>query len=66
MKYYTTGEIYRLGLLKNRNGKPFKHKASVYKIVKRLPNKVIDTKWGPSLSVSELDIKKQNEANVVY
>ena len=32
---YSIGEIYRLGIIKNRGGEPYKHRESVAKYLKR-------------------------------
>lgn len=60
MKIYTIGEIYRLGLLKNFDGEPYKHKATVSKIVKSLPYREVKTRWGISKMLSEKYIKEYN------
>lgn len=47
MKTYTIGEIYRLKLLKNHKGEPYKDKATVSKILSKYPHRVIQTAFGP-------------------
>lgn len=59
-KRYTIGQIHRLGLLKNHEGKPYKHKATISRIVSHMPSKIVQTPWGPSKTVSEKDIKAHN------
>jgi len=60
MKHYSIGEIFRLGLLKNFDGVPYKHKATVSKIVARLPYKEEKTRWGVSKTLSEKHIEEYN------
>ncbi len=61
MKTYTVGQIFRLGLLKNRYGKPYGHKGTVRNtIVKHLKYKVGKSKWGDTILVSEAEIKRYN------
>lgn len=60
-KYYTVGEIARQGLLKNHKGEPYKHKATVLKIVQKLPHRKIQTPWGPGYSVAKEEIDLFNK-----
>jgi len=60
MKTYTIGEITRLGLLKNHKGEPYRHKASVLKIVLALQHSKARTPWGIGYEVSEAEIQKHN------
>lgn len=62
MKTYTTGQIYRLGLLKNHEGKPYKHKATVLNLVRRLKHTRVKTRFGMGYAVSEGEITKHNDA----
>lgn len=62
MKHYTIGEIYRLGLLKSHEGKPYRHKATVSRIVSSLVNKEKKTPWGVAKVVSEKEIERHNQA----
>lgn len=48
MKEYTIGEIYRLQLLKNAAGKPYKDKATVSNLLARYPHTKKMTKYGIS------------------
>lgn len=60
-KYYTLGEIFRLGLLRTRKGKAYKHKATVRDLVlAHLKYKRVKSKWGDAFSVSESEIKRYN------
>ena len=60
-KEYSIGLILRLGLLKNRQGKPYKDKASVSRIVKNLKHKEIRSPYGMAKVVSEKEIEKWNK-----
>lgn len=59
-KYHTIGEIFRLGLLKNHTGKPYKHKATISRIVSRAKFEVRNTAWGTAKMVSEKEINRLN------
>jgi len=59
-KYYTIGQIHKLGLLKNFEGEPLKHKASVANVVNRLDYKTIMTKWGEGKALSDKQIDDYN------
>jgi hypothetical protein len=48
MKTYTIGQIFREGLLKNNKGEPYKHKATISKIVNKLDPIIKDTPFGQS------------------
>ena len=60
MNHYTIGEIFRLGLLKNFDGKPYKHKATISKIVNQMTTKSKQTRWGIAKTLSEKQIKEYN------
>lgn len=60
MKYYTIGEIFRLGLLKNFDGEPYKHKASISRYVSRMNWRTRKTRWGDAKEVSEKEIGRFN------
>lgn len=62
MKYYTGGEIYRLGLIKNRDGKPYKHRSSLLNLLRRLDYVERPTKHGLAKCLSEEAIKKYNDS----
>ena len=59
-KYFTIGELFRLGLLKNHKGEPYKDKATVSRIVGRLKFKLRNTPWGQAKTISEKDINTWN------
>lgn len=61
MKYYSIGEIYRLKLLKNFDGNPYKDKASVSKVVNTMKWVKHPTRHGYAKMVSEKDIKERNK-----
>lgn len=60
MKYYTIGEVYRLGLLKNHKGQPYTAKATISRVFSKLKAKEKKTPWGMSKIVSELEIEQWN------
>lgn len=64
MKHYTIGEIFRLGLLKNFDGEPYKHKASLSKIVNALNPGTKKTPWGEAKTLSDKVIKEYNQKNI--
>lgn len=59
MRTYTLGEIVRLGLLKNYKGKPYKHKASINRLLKGA--KKIKTPHGPGYAITQSEIDKLNK-----
>lgn len=59
MTTYTIGEIVRLGLLKNHKGEPYKHKATVLRLLRSSARK--KTPWGVGYAVTEAEIKALNE-----
>lgn len=62
MKYYTIGEIFRLGLLKNHEGSPYKDKATVGRVVGKLKYVEKKTPWGMSKQISDEEIEKHNNS----
>lgn len=60
-KFYTIGEIFRLGLLKTPDGTPYRHKANVMRIVKQ-SGMAVDrpTKFGPSRTLTRRQIQAIN------
>lgn len=61
MKYYTIGEILRQKLLISPiSRKAYKDKASISRIVQRLPHKKIQTPYGAGYGVTLSTIKKYN------
>ena len=60
MDKYTIGEIYRLGLLKNHLGEPYKDKATVSKVVSGLRSEDKKTAWGMAKVVTQKEIDKHN------
>ena len=60
MKYYTIGEIFRLKLLKNFNGIPYKHKSSISNALKGLKYKERKTAHGIAKTFSEKQIEEYN------
>jgi len=66
MRYYTIGEIYRLGLLKSHSGKPYMDKATVSRIVRSANYQNIDTPFGPGKRISKKEIDRINKRNQRY
>lgn len=60
MKNYTIGEIFRLQLLKNHKGEPYKHKATISKIVNSLSPNIKKTAFGDAKVLSEKQIAEYN------
>lgn len=58
---YTIGEIFRNKLLKNSDGKPYKHKASVANVLRHYPHEVKETPRGPAKMYTEATIKAVNK-----
>lgn len=63
-KYYTAGEIFRLGLLKNHKGEPYKDKATVIRIISKLKFRSVKTPWGWGYSVSQEEVDKFNKTHL--
>lgn len=61
MELYTTGQIFRLGLLKNRFGKPYKHKSTVSKVVQELGSTAKENIHGLAKCLTEGQIKDYNQ-----
>ena len=60
MKHYTIGQIYKLGLLKNYQGEPYKDKATVSRVVRGLNWSERTTPWGKGKVISEKEIATWN------
>jgi hypothetical protein len=60
-KFYTIGEIFRLQLLKNHEGQPYKDRPTVSRIVNSMNYKTKKTPYGPAKVVSEKEIEKHNK-----
>lgn len=60
-KLYTIGEIYRLGLLKNHKGEPYKDKSTVAKIVATLGFVTKKTPWGTAKCLTKDQIELYNK-----
>ena len=63
-KHYTIGAIQRLGLLLNKNGKPYKQKTAILRIVRMLKYTKIQTPWGEGYSVPFSEIEKFNHTQI--
>jgi hypothetical protein len=57
---YTIGQIFKLGLLKNWEGKPYKDKASVSKVVNSMRYKTVITPFGKSKVINDKQILEHN------
>jgi len=60
MKKYTIGEIYRLGLLKNHNGEPYKDKATVSRQLQNQVHSEKNTPFGTAKMYSQKIIDNLN------
>lgn len=56
MRYYTIGEIYRLGLMKSSTGEAYKHKATISKYVSNMKWRKRKTIWGDAKEVAKSEI----------
>lgn len=62
MKVLTIGEIYRLHLLLDENGRPYAHKANVSRRIKASGLAVTrPTKWGLAQTVTRRQIDAMNK-----
>lgn len=59
MRTYTLGEIVRLGLLKNHKGEPYRHKASVNRLL--AGKKKIKMPHGVGYQITQSEIDKLNK-----
>ena len=59
-KYFTIGEIYRLGLLKTAEGEPYRTKTSVLKLVNKQKYHDKLTKYGMGKALTDKQIKELN------
>ena len=59
-RYYTIGEIFRLGLLLNRNGRPYGDKTTISRALVDYPHKVIKTPHGPGKGYTKTQINTFN------
>lgn len=57
---YTIGQIFKLGLLKNQDGQPYKDKATVSNILARYPHKPTMTPHGPGKLYSQTVLDELN------
>ena len=61
-KNYSLGQIYRLGLLKNHEGKPYRHKATISRIVRYLPGVTKrDGPFGQEYAIPKAEIARYNQ-----
>ena len=65
MTYYTIGEIFRLGLLKNSFGDAYKHKGAVSKALSGVEYKEARTPWGMAKTYSEAQIEELNKERII-
>ena len=61
MRYYTIGEITRLGLLKKHKGEPYSDKATVSRIVSKMDFVEMETPWGKAKTVTKTQIDQHNK-----
>lgn len=62
MKYFTIGEIYRLGLLKTHKGTPYSSKGAVSVALRGIKKQKRETAHGPAYMVSQAQIDRLNKA----
>lgn len=59
---YTIGEVFRFGLLRNADGKPYSHKATVSRIINSSGYAVVKkTKHGLAKTISKKNIELLNK-----
>lgn len=66
MNYYTIGQIYKLGLLKNYRGEPYKDKATISRAVAKMKWTSKKTPWGLSKIVGKDQIDAWNARNTEF
>jgi hypothetical protein len=59
-KFYTVGEIFRAQLMLSFSGDAHKTKASVLRVVQRIPHKKVKTRFGEGYAVAVSEIKAHN------
>ena len=64
-KLYTVGDIFRLGLLKDFKGQPYKQKVSVARLVNGQAYKTVRTPWGLAKCLNQKQIDKINLAHTL-
>lgn len=61
MKYfYTLGEVFRLKLLLNSFGEPYKHKATISRVASKIGTKTRMTPFGPAKCLTKKQIDSWN------
>jgi hypothetical protein len=60
-QYFTVGEIFRLKLLKNHEGKPYGDKSTVSRIAHNLNGERKMTPWGMGWSIPGSEITRWNK-----
>ena len=65
MRYFTIGEIYRLGLLKNHKGEPYKSKGAVSVAARGGKREQDDTAYGPAYKISQAESDRYNRSHKV-
>lgn len=58
--WFTTGYVFRNGMLKNHLGQPYSQRANVARIAKTLKHKVKATAYGNAIYISQAEIDKWN------
>jgi len=64
-KFYTVGDIFRNGLLKDFKGEPYKNKVSIARIVNTQTYKTIRTPWGLAKCLTKKQIDKINREHTL-
>lgn len=58
---YTIGEIFRAKLLLNKDGQPYKDKATVSNVLSKYPYEVKKTPYGPAKLYTQKTIDQANK-----
>ena len=61
LKLYTARDILAAGLLKNYLGEPYKHRASIVRVIKKLPHQMIPFKGGMTIAITLDEITRFNK-----
>lgn len=59
-EYFTIGQIFRRGLLKNAEGKPYSNKGTISKIVNSMKYKWFETPYGKAKCLTKKQITIHN------
>ena len=65
MNKHTLGQIFKLGLLKNSKGEPYKHRATISSIASKLGTEDTKTQWGMAKTLTEDQIMRYNKETII-